>query len=184
MGGAALADSDITTGRLLLLEYERIKEEQRGRITFRDNTLYATLATMAAVIAAVLQADGAPSLLLLLPPVSLVLGWTYLVNDVKVSAIGQYIRTELTPRLAAIVADDEAVFGWERAHRADDRRVSRKALQLAIEFMMFVVAPFVGLVIYWLNHGPHPGLLVVSIVEAVAVVVLAVQIVLYADWSR
>src|SRR5688500_3373987 len=108
-GRHRLSDSDITVGHMLLLEYERIKEEQKSRIAFRDNLLYATLATMAAVIAAVLQDGGRPTLLLLLPPVSLVLGWTYLVNDEKVSAIGQYIRTDLAPRLSAVAPDGSAV---------------------------------------------------------------------------
>jgi hypothetical protein len=179
-----LADSDLTAGRVLLLEYEHIKDEQRSRITFRDNTLYATLATMAAVIAAVLQSGGRPSLLLLLPPVSLVLGWTYLVNDIKVSAIGHYIRTELSPRLSAMLGDEGAVFGWERAHRDDGRRVPRKALQLAIELMMFCGAPVIALVVCWLNAHLGAGLLVVSIVETVVLGVLAFQIILYADWSR
>lgn len=28
----------------------------------------------------------------MLPPVSVILGWTYLVNDEKISAIGRYVR--------------------------------------------------------------------------------------------
>jgi len=179
-----LADSDISAGRLLLLEYEQIKDEQRSRITFRDNTLYATLATMAAVVAAVLQSGGRPALLLLLPPVALVLGWTYLVNDIKVSAIGHYIRGELSPRLTTMVGDGTAVFGWERAHRDDSRRVSRKVLQLAVELTMFCGAPVIGLVVFWANADAGPSLTAVSIVETVLLGVLAVQLVLYADWSR
>lgn len=93
---------DVTVGGLLMAEYEQIKSEQRSRIGFRDNLLYATLASMAAVITAVLRKDGQTELLLLLPPVSVLLGWTYLVNDEKISAIGRYVRDELTPKLAAL----------------------------------------------------------------------------------
>lgn len=89
---------------LLVAEYERIKDEQKSRIGFRDNLIYVTLASMAGVIAAALQPRGHSGLLLLLPPASLVLGWTYLVNDEKISAIGRYIRTDLGPRLAEVAA--------------------------------------------------------------------------------
>jgi hypothetical protein len=39
-----------------------------------------------------------PGYLLLLPPVSLILGWTYLANDEKISTIGRYIRGECPVR--------------------------------------------------------------------------------------
>ena len=179
-----MPDPEVTVGRLLLLEYEGIKEEQRGRIGFRDNLLYTTLAAMAGVIVAVLQARGQPGLLLLLPPVSVVLGWTYLVNDEKVSAIGQYIRTDLGPRLATLAGDDTAVFGWETAHRSDTRRISRKALQLAADLALFCGAPLVAVVVYWLAGRTSPLLLGISAVEVVVLVLLALQIVLYADLKQ
>ncbi|GDY58781.1 hypothetical protein SVIO_094040 [Streptomyces violaceusniger] len=61
------AENEAVTGRLLILEYEQVKEEQRARIGFRDNLLYATLAAMAAIITFSLQSHGRPELLLLLP---------------------------------------------------------------------------------------------------------------------
>jgi hypothetical protein len=176
-----VSDPEVTVGRLLLLEYEGIKEEQRGRIGFRDNLLYTTLAAMAAVVAAVLQARGQPGLLLLLPPVCVVLGWTYLVNDEKVSAIGHYIRTDLGPRLTALAGDDEAVFGWETVHRSDTRRISRKAMQLAADIALFCGAPLIAVVVYWVQGHTSPLLLGISVAEAVVLILLAIQIVLYAD---
>ncbi|WP_346777045.1 hypothetical protein [Streptomyces sp. HNM0575] len=106
---------DVTVGGLLMLEYERVKGEQQARIGFRDNLLYATLASMAAVVTAVLQRDGQAALLLLLPPVSVLLGWTYLVNDEKISAIGRYVREELSPRLADLTREQ----GRERDQERD-----------------------------------------------------------------
>jgi hypothetical protein len=81
---------DAIAGKLLISEYEQVKEEQRARIGFRDNLLYATLASMAAIIGLTLQKAGRVELLLLLPPISVLLGWTYLVKDEKISAIGRY----------------------------------------------------------------------------------------------
>lgn len=173
--------ADVTLGTLLLSEYERIKDEQRGRIAFRDNLVYAMLASAAAVLAATLQSGFEPGFLLLLPPVSVLLGWTHLINDQKVSAIGRYIRDTLAPRLAAAAGTQDEVFGWETAHRTDTRRVWRKRTQLAADLIAFVLTPGAALLTY-LSSGPlTPLLITISLLEAVATAVLAVQIVLYAD---
>jgi hypothetical protein len=177
-------DNEITAARLLLTEYEHIKDEQKARVGFRDNLQYGTLASMGAVIAAALSARGQASLLLLLPPVSVLLGWTYLVNDEKISAIGRYIRTEIAPRLADLTAIGSPVFGWEAAHRADPRRQARKVLQLAVDLSTFCVAPFVALVVFWASGPPTSSFMTVSVAEAVTVCVLAVQITRYTDLSR
>jgi hypothetical protein len=118
----------VTAGELLIAEYTSVKEEQRARIGFRDNLLYATLGSMAAVVAVTVEGGHRLQLLLLLPPVSVLLGWTYLVNDEKISAIGRYVREELAPRLASLSGSQESpqVFGWETVHRSDRRRMSRK----------------------------------------------------------
>ncbi|MGP3927926.1 hypothetical protein [Streptomyces sp. 8N616] len=174
---------DITVGGLLVTEYERVKEEQQARIGFRDNLLYATLASMAAVIAAVLQRDGHAELLLLLPPVSVLLGWTYLVNDEKISAIGRYVRDELTPRLTALAGGQSGgqIFGWEVAHRSDRRRRSRKCLQLAVDLLTFCGASLAAVIVFWAAGTCPAMLIVVSVIEVAGIAVLAMQLVVYAD---
>ncbi|MDX3753157.1 hypothetical protein [Streptomyces sp. AK08-02] len=176
---AGTTGSDVTLGQLLLAEYSTLKDEQKSRIGFRDNLLYVTLTVVAAVIAAAAQA-GQPVMLLALPPVCVVLGWTYLINDEKISAIGAYVRGELGPRLAQ-VAQVEGAFGWESAHRSDARRRSRKAVQLAVDLLAFCVVPLAGLTVYWgAGDTGGPGLLVLSVVEALGVAGLAAQVVGYA----
>ncbi|MFK3980054.1 hypothetical protein ACI2K4_06685 [Micromonospora sp. NPDC050397] len=174
-------NTEITPGTLLVAEYERLKEEQNTRIGFRDNLLYASLGSMAAVIAAVLQSPGRPYLLLLLPPVSVVLGWTYLVNDEKVSAISRYIREELIPSLLAMTRSEVPVFGWEFAHRADVRRRSRKLLQLAVDLATFCASPLAAIVVVWAAGVTDVWVVAVSVIELVAVGVLGAQIIIYAD---
>ncbi|ELS56602.1 hypothetical protein [Streptomyces viridochromogenes] len=171
-------EPEVTVGQLLLAEYESLKDEQKARIGFRDNLLYVTLAVVAAVIAAAAQAKQT-SMLLALPPVCVVLGWTYLVNDEKISAIGKYVRVELGPRLAAL-AGAQAAFGWETFHRGDARRVSRKAVQLVVDLLAFCVVPLSALVVYWTGGGTSAGLVVLSAFEALAVAGLAAYIVVYA----
>lgn len=174
-----MSEPDVTVSKLLLAEYERLKEEQKVRIGFRDNLIYATLASMAAVLTAALTAKGHANLLLLLPPVTTLLGWTYLVNDEKVSAIGRYIRDDIGVRLAAVVSAD--VFGWEIAHRSDPRRRTRKVLQLVVDLGGFCAPALAAIVVYWVNGPLRWPFLVVSIAEAAVVGVLALEMIRYAD---
>lgn len=175
------AVEEIDEARLLLTEYEKLKDEQNSRIGFRDGLIYATLAVMAAVVAATLNAPHHPELLLLLPPVCLLLGWAYLVNDEKISAIGRYVRTELATRLSTLVAGGAPVFGWEIAHRSDPRRHIRKVLQLAQDLTLFCVSALTAVIVFWVN-GPHTGaFMAVSVVEAATVLGLTGQIIVYAD---
>ncbi|MFC7265795.1 hypothetical protein [Streptomyces lutosisoli] len=174
-------EQGVTVGQLLLAEYQSVKDEQKARIGFRDNLLYVTLGVVAAVIAAAAQA-GQASMLLALPPVCVVLGWTYLVNDEKISAIGAYVRGELGPKLAALAdpGGGFVAFGWETAHRGDARRGSRKVIQCVVDLTAFCAVPLAALVVFWAS-GDGGGLLVgLSVVEALALAGLGAQVVVYA----
>lgn len=172
---------DSSQFQILMAEYDRIKEEQKQRIAVRDNLIYATLASLAAVIAAVLNAKGGTALLLLLPPVCVVLGWTYLVNDQKVSAAGRYVREWVRPRLTELAPGAGTVFAWEDFQRSDPRRRSRKLLQLAVDLTTFCVPGLAAVVVHIVTGPWWPALVVVSVLELAALGVLAWQIVLYAD---
>ncbi|WP_411099854.1 hypothetical protein [Streptomyces sp. x-45] len=176
-----MPEQDVTVGQLLLAEYESVKSEQRARIGFRDNLLYVTLAVVAAVIAAAAQAERS-SMLLALPPVCLVLGWTYLVNDEKISAIGLYVRDDLGPKLAELAAHRSgfATFGWEAYHRGDTRRRSRKRIQTVIDLTAFCAVPLAALVVFWATGDAGGLLIALSVLEALAVAGLAAQVVWYA----
>ena len=183
-----MSDHSVTTAKLLLVEYEQLKDEQKTRIGFRDNLVYATLGSMAGVVAATLAPRGNATLLLLLPPVCVVLGWTFLVNDDKVSAIGRYVRLNLAPRLAGLagINDEDAgiVFGWELAHRSDAGRLLRKYSQLVVDLGTFCVPALTALVIFWAVAAYRADLIAVSVIEAILILSLAVQIVRHADLGR
>ncbi|MGY5055027.1 hypothetical protein ACWDFR_13225 [Streptomyces sp. 900105755] len=180
-----MPEQGVTVGQLLLAEYQAVKDEQKARIGFRDNLLYVTLAVVAAVIAAAAQAKQA-SMLLALPPVCVVLGWTYLVNDEKISAIGLYVRDELGPRLAqlASVGGEFATFGWEAYHRTDVRRRTRKAIQAVIDLTAFCAVPLAALVVFWAGAGGGGLLVGLSVLEALAVVELGMQVLLWTRQAR
>jgi hypothetical protein len=182
---------DISLGRLYLTEYERLKEEQLRRLGYRDNLIYATITSLGVILLFVFGTSRHDEGLLLVPGASLVLGWTYLVNDEKVSAIGRYIRLTLAPRLAQLAGQDRPgagdrpeVFGWEVAHRSDHRRLSRKYLQLAIDLGTFCLPGVVAVVTYLLRDGATLVTSVVSGVDLVAMAILGFEMIVYADLKR
>jgi hypothetical protein len=161
-------------------ELKVLKDEQRDRIRSRDTLIYSAILAAVAVAGGTRLAGSA--LPLLLPPVVLALGWTYLANDQKVSAIGAYLRTDLAPRLAALVGTD--VLRWETTHRSDRRRCQRKAIQLGVDLAVFVLPAAVSLGWYWASGPTQPLLLTASIAEAVAVAVAAWQVIAYAEIGK
>jgi hypothetical protein len=167
-----------------LHEYEKLKEEQAQRIGFRDNMLYVTLGVFGAVLSFALASKSNYYALLVIPWVCLILGWTYLINDEKISAIGRYIRHTLVNKIQELTgnADIESIFGWEIAHRSDKRRFRRKIEQLIVDEITFVVSGIVALLAFWfLVPQPLLAVTILCVVELVLLIVLAVEIVIYAD---
>lgn len=168
---------EITPGQALLAEYDQLKGEQRARIRFRDSLMYTTLAAMAAVVAAALQAHSNLAFLLL-PPVTVILGWKYVANDDKITAIGRYIQAQLAPRLTALV--QQPVFGWETTHARGSRHPqARKAMQVLVDLLAFCFAPAAALVAVWATTACPPVLLATSIFEAALVIVTGVFVVMH-----
>ncbi|WP_069626357.1 hypothetical protein [Streptomyces niveus] len=177
---AVAATEDVTESRLLLAEYDRIKEEQRTRIGFRDNLIYFTLAASTAVLAITVQSRQA-QLLLAVPAICLVLGWTYLVNDQKITAVGRYIRDRLGPRLTELSGAHGVVFGWEIYHRGDPGRTTRKRLQTAVDLFTYLALPMVCMTAFWCSSAVQPLLAIFSLAQTFALAVLGWQFVRYAE---
>ncbi|MFF0888461.1 hypothetical protein [Streptomyces sp. NPDC003456] len=165
---------DVTESKVLLAEYDRLKEEQKTRIGFRDNLLYFTLAAATAVVAITAQ-SGQSRLLLFVPAICLILGWTYLANDEKISAIGDYVRDRLGPRLGELASADGAVFGWEVYHRDVAGHTVRKRLQSAVDLFTYLVLPMVCTTAFWCSPVVQPLLLVASLGQTLALAVLGLQ---------
>ncbi|MFF2939590.1 hypothetical protein ACFVSQ_07090 [Streptomyces niveus] len=174
------ATEEVTESRLLLAEYDRIKEEQRTRIGFRDNLLYFTLAASTAVLAITVH-SGQVQLLLAVPVISLILGWAYLVNDEKISAVGRYIRDQLGPRLAELSGARGEVFGWEIYHRGDASRTTRKRLQTAVDLFTYLALPMICVTAFWCSTAVQSLLVIVSLAQTLALAVLGWQFLRYAE---
>jgi hypothetical protein len=172
---------------ILLKEYDKLKTEQAQRIGFRDNLLYVTLGLFGTVLSFALANSANYYALLVVPWVCLILGWTYVVNDEKISAIGRYIRHTLVNKLKEHTGytDLDTLFGWEIAHRDDDRRIRRKIEQLIIDEITFVISGTIALISFWcLVPKPPLSVSILSWVEFLLLIVLGFETFIYADLAK
>jgi hypothetical protein len=165
---------------VLLQEYGALKSEQAQRIGFRDNLLYVNIGAVGGVVSVALGLGGAgalPEAFFLVPWVTAILGWTYLVNDQKITAIRQYVEGDLEPRLRALIAANEVLFRWESHHRKDARRRQRKWIQLLIDLSTFVFSGVAALGAHFAMTRPawHWSSFVLGGVDALLLLLLAWQ---------
>lgn len=174
---------------VIFREYDKLKSEQAQRIGFRDNLLYVTLALFGTIISVAISNPSNYSTLLVIPWTCLILGWTYIVNDEKISAIGRYIRLKLVDKVKEYTGcqdqDLETLFGWEIAHRSDSHRRRRKIQQLIVDEITFTISGIIAIVVFW-NLVPHAPLLIaiLSGVEVLLLIVLGVEMFIYADLAK
>jgi hypothetical protein len=177
---------DITL-KIWLAEYDKLKAEQAQRIGFRDNLLYVTLGLFGVIIPTAISNATNYYALLVVPWICLILGWTYLINDEKISAIGRYIRLTLVEKVKEKTGhpDVESLFGWEIAHRSDPRRSRRKIEQLVIDELTFVVSGTIALIVFFLLV-PKAALAVYILggFEFILLLVLGWEIIIYADLAK
>lgn len=186
-----MIDQQQTKLEILLKEYEIVKAEQAARIGFRDNLLYVTLTLFGGILVYAFSKEGVYLSFLILPWVSLIMGWTYLVNDQKITALGHYVRYTLTNQLAKQLSiaenspDIEQIFGWEIAHRDDPLRKRRKIEQLIIDEITFVLSGIGALIAFQIKTVNPDGLLQsVCGFEFVLLLALGIEIVIYADLGK
>jgi len=171
---------------VLLAEYDKIKDEQLKRISFRDNMIYVNLIVLGSIISYAVYNEARYHALLIIPWSSFILGWMYLVNDEKVSALGRYIRHDLSKTILNEVKfeNPDTIFGWEIAHRSDARRTTRKYIQLFVDLLTFVFPGLLVVTAYCLIKAPH-SFVICSLIasEVIILLFLGYQIFLYADFK-
>ncbi|MGD2110358.1 MAG: hypothetical protein PVI86_13335 [Phycisphaerae bacterium] len=131
-----------------LEEFKALKSEQQRRITSRDNGVYLTIVAIGAALA-LLEKLEHPALPLGVMWVCLLLGWHYLMNDLKVSHIGDYIQDKLSPVVCAAAHGPAEPFEWEHYHAADLLRVPRKIFQTLVDLLLFFAPAVVASYAYW-----------------------------------
>lgn len=126
-------------------EYEKLKDEQRVRIQFRDQMIFVTLGAIGAVFSFVLGKTDYWIILLVLPFVTFLLGWTYIANDDKISEIGHYIRDNLKSKLD--------LSSWECYHKSTSFRKLKKTTQLTVDILIFCVAPSLSVILFFIKNN-------------------------------
>ena len=178
---------------IYLSEYNALKEEQKSRIGFRDNLLYVNLAGVGAIISFSLTKPEYKYALLVLPLVSVILGWTYLVNDQKISAIGQYIQESLLKNVKRDIGDTSSsvqdIFGWEHFHRDKYPLAQgfRKFQQWLIDELTFVGSGGLGLILFHDNIATESSLIqAIWLIELILLILIGIEFLVYAinAWSR
>jgi hypothetical protein len=173
---------------ILLKEYDKLKSEQAQRIGFRDNLIYVTLGVFGTVVSFAVSNPANYYALLIIPWVCLILGWTYVVNDEKISTLGEYIRIDLAQKVEekTKALKLESIFSWESYHRKAKRRTLRKIEQLFVNQITFFIP---GIVALYAFCRLVPKALAVdeiknlAVVEFVLLLILAWEICNYADLS-
>lgn len=166
------------------LEYDKLKDEQLARIGYRDNMIYLTLIAIGAVFSFAITDNSHYPALLVLPLVNFILGWTYIINDEKVSAIGRYIRKELSVRVNSSSTEDGDVFGWEFAHRSDPHRKQRKFIQCVVDILTFPFSGLLSIFIYFYLADVVSAIVeIVSLFEIILLGLLSWQFIQYADFG-
>jgi hypothetical protein len=173
--------------KVWLVEYDKLKAEQTQRIGFRDNLLYVTLGLFGIIIPAAVSNSANYYAFLVIPWICLILGWTYLINDEKITAIGRYIRLTLVERIKDKTGhpEVESLFGWEIAHRSDRRRSRRKIEQLIVDEITFVLSGIIALITFFLLVS-HPALPMYFLggFELLLLLALGWEIIIYADLAK
>jgi hypothetical protein len=173
--------------KVWLAEYDKLKAEQTQRIGFRDNLLYVTLGLFGIIVPTAISNATNYYALLVIPWICLILGWTYLINDEKITAIGRYIRLTLVEKVKEKIShtDVESLFGWEIAHRSDLRRGRRKIEQLIIDQITFVLSGIIALITFFLLV-PNTVLPIYLLggFELLLLLVLGWEIIVYADLAK
>lgn len=171
----------------LIVEYVKLKDEQNKRIDFRDQMIFITLGSIGAVFSFVIEKPDYITALLVLPFACIVLGWTYLINDERISEIGTYCRKELIPRIERINLDPEQNVGtnWEVFHRTSERRKERKIIQLIMDLCIFCFSAFFSLAaFFYLSKCFSIIHVVLAALQSMFILYMIYQFISYASLSE
>jgi len=157
--------------QFLITEYEKLKDEQKKRIEFRDHMIYITLAAIGGVFTFALEKPEYNYTLLVLPFVCIILGWTFLSNDKKVSDIGDYIVKVIIPKLELLKSDPviSLIPSWEEYHKDIKGRKTFKIIQLSMDLVLFSISGLLSIIFYLYISCP---LTCIEIIVAIAEIML------------
>jgi hypothetical protein len=144
-----------------LLEFEKLKDEQIGRLTYRDTLFYFTMTIIggAMAIACSDKDKQAAEILLALPFAVFIGGVAHITCDRRIDDIGTYVHDKLSVAVAQKVGQEPSqVFAWEEYFRSAPLHWWRKILQLFSNLMLYSASGAAILVFYLVRNNRHSPL--------------------------
>jgi hypothetical protein len=167
---------------ILLLEYEKVKDEQRARIAIRENLFYTTLIVVGAAFSALLTMRGFDVGYLALTPVLFIISNAYYYNDEIISRMNLYVRESLSRRLAAATGlSASELFQWESFTR-HNRRVRRRVYQFVANLVLYPGASGASLFFFVSRRAEFTQAERIGVlICALATALMLIQVLYYAD---
>lgn len=162
----------------LVKEYEKLKDEQHKRIEFRDQMIFITLGAIGGVFSFVVDQPDYVTALLVLPFVCVVLGWTYLTNDERISEIGDYCQKNIIPKIESTDLESKIklIPSWEEFHRKAPGRKQRKITQVIIDLSIFCLSALFSIAaFFYLNRDFSTIHILLAILQSLFVLYLVYQ---------
>jgi len=135
---------------ILLEEYKVLKSEQLERIKHRDNIIYVLLGAVGTLFSFAII-HQATYVVAIIPMISFVLCWLYLVNDRKISEIANYINNDLAVQLSALIDANLDIFNWETVHKQYKGRKARKLIQFVVDILIFALPALGGVLMVYME---------------------------------
>jgi len=134
----------------LISTFEVLKGEQLKRIEFRDRMIYLTLVAIGGVFSFAIENSNYNSALLVLPFIITVLGWMYLVNDIKITKIGNYCSKVILPKFEGSKKEGFSLHPtWEEYYRSSTKRKLRKNIQLIVDLSVFCLSSLFSIAAFY-----------------------------------
>lgn len=132
--------SELMNKDFRLAEYTQLRVEQTERIKSRDTFVNLTVVAIGALVAFGMDKQE-PITFLAIPWVSVCLGWTFIVNDLKIARLGSY----LSQASNALSAD----YSWEQWRRGVRTNfLEHPVMGCAIQHVIFVLPSVAGCIAY------------------------------------
>lgn len=129
-------------------ERAALKSEQLERIKQRDTFLNLNIVALGLVTALALPGQRPAGIWLVVPWITTILGWAYLSNDDKVSAIARHLRLQVRPA--------DVASSWETSRKGLLRPRIRWIADAATFMLSYVVPTPVALALFFVSTPGSP----------------------------
>ena len=137
-----MSSSSQISENLIVEEYKQLKQEQIQRIRSRDTFVNLTIVAVGAIVAATFSARiSRPEALMAIPWVTATLGWTFIVNDLKIARIAIYLDQLISAHIEGP--------NWDNWRRGDNRSwIEHRIVGTMIQMVIFVLPTIVSTCTY------------------------------------